>query len=323
MKLLQVCNVATRVGGTGACAWTIARCLPDWEHVFAFPVRNVPDGVAEDFGHPCVALPQVRAGDIERLGADAVLWHNSSPYRMPQACPPGVRSLYYQHSAHSACIEARRRCETVWCVSRYLAGLAHLPEESVVYQPVPEPPKAGGQRQEPPTIGRLCTPTAAKWNVDVLVPFYRRLAERHPEVLWRFVGASAAAEHGLRAVLHDNADFLPPSWDARTWLWSWWAVLYTGPPETYGRVVCEAQRARCVPIVDDAGGFREQIVDGETGFLCRNFDAFDAAIERMLSTGVNWDTMQASGANRGSLNAWRNRFLAWLGGANGRQLRAA
>ena len=41
--LVQVCNVGTIVGGTGACAWTVSQSLPDWRHTILFMSRITPE----------------------------------------------------------------------------------------------------------------------------------------------------------------------------------------------------------------------------------------------------------------------------------------
>jgi glycosyltransferase involved in cell wall biosynthesis len=77
--------------------------------------------------------------------------------------------------------------------------------------------------------------------------------------------------------------------------------------ETFGRTVAEAMRAGCVPIVDDRGGFREQ-VEPETGFLCRTDGDFADAIER-LSNRDDWRVVSDTAMQRAN-----ERFgLEWFG----------
>jgi len=137
-------------------------------------------------------------------------------------------------------------------------------------------------------IGRICTPQQNKWPNDV-DEFYGRLADRYPQIRWEFIGCPAELQTRLSSVCHRRATFLPAAWEARSRLWHWDALLYHNPQvtESFGRTVAEAMRAGCIPIVDDRGGFREQIAEG-CGFLCRSPSDFTEAIAALQSAGTRW-----------------------------------
>ena len=104
--LIQVCNVAEVMGGTGACAWTVTRALPGWRHVVVFP-RAAREEVAREFGPAEVrAWPVVTAARVREVAAESarrgvrggvvVLLHNAGVGRVEGTLPAVV--LQYVHS---------------------------------------------------------------------------------------------------------------------------------------------------------------------------------------------------------------------------------
>lgn len=317
MKLLQVANVAQKVGGTGACAYTIARALPDWRHAYQFVNSGIgpaADSLRADFGcDDILREPRLTPEIVERFRPDVILFHNTAPDRIPRNLPAGIATFYYQHSHHRSARAARDLCDAHWAVSTWLAREAGIEPEFVLHQPVPRPPKPDGAARGEFTIGRIATPCVEKWNMVDVPAFYRQLAERHPDVLWEFVGCPDYTIGPLDTACFGRASFFKPSWELRSRVWNWHGYLYHGGVESYGRCCCEAQRSGCVPIVDRQGGFLDQIRDGETGFLCGNADEFANAIgavrERFAELSA---AAEASGNERGSLQRWRVEFLRWV-----------
>ncbi len=85
--------------------------------------------------------------------------------------------------------------------------------------------------------------------------------------------------------------------------------------ETYGRVVCEAQRCGCIPIVSNRGGFVEQIDNGVDGFLCDGVESFRAVLKEVAEPGVRRimsEKAVISGDSRGKLSIWREKFLNYV-----------
>src|ERR1043165_6259539 len=99
MRMLSVANVPTLLGGTGACAWSCIRALPDWSHTMFF------------FGHgePAPELREAFCGANVAIGTaiprsileehDVVLFHNTSAQCMPINFPDDCLRIYMQHSA--------------------------------------------------------------------------------------------------------------------------------------------------------------------------------------------------------------------------------
>ncbi len=256
MHLLQVCNVGQIVGGTAACAWSVTRALPRLRHSIVF-LSRIDDSTRQVFQpHDVAHWPQCTADRIERINPDLVLLHNVSP--AGASVWSGALTVQYVHSVgHRLAAD-----ETIYC-SRWLAGQCRASTAAVLWQGVPLPPPPAAIRPQTTgrlRIGRICTPTLRKWP-DTLPEFYSQLARRHPQVDWDFVGCPGTMQPPLLAACEGRATFLPAGWLARSHVWEWDALLYHHPSltESFGRTVAEAARAGCIPIVDQRGGFVEQL----------------------------------------------------------------
>ena len=123
----------------------------------------------------------------------------------------------------------------------------------------------------------------------------------------------ALAFLGLFLIVPLAAVFHEAGLAARGHLRRWHAMLYhTEVTHAYGRTVCEAQQAGCVPVVDRRGGFVEQIDSGRTGYLCETVDDFAAALGELREAERRRRLTLAArqaGGRRGSLALWRRRFL--------------
>lgn len=327
MKLLSVANVGTLLGGTGACCYSCVKSLPDWQHAVVF-LSTVEDFTRQQFGCEVRQETRITQQLIDEVKPDVILFHNTSPDRFPERLPDDCVAVYYQHSAFHSCREARRRCDVSLAVSHHLARQTNLRQDFILYQPVPKPP--AGERRAVLTFGRICTPNRMKWRgVD---RFYSKLGSSLDSLefvfgdpvtaRWDFVGAPDDFPEHARF----SGEFHPAAWDARRLLSEWTAMLYHHPTvsESYGRTVCEAQRAGCIPIVDRRGGFVEQIGHGKTGFLCDSVNEFAEAV-RTVAKGehsIDIAAMQKAADERGSLAAWRRNFLAWVESASVASLRS-
>lgn len=279
LHLLQVCNVGQIVGGTAACAWTVTRSLPRVRHTVVF-LGPVADETRRVLAPARVEQwDRVAARRVRQIGADVVLLHNTPRGRADERLP--AVTVQYLHARLTPAPADRMLYCSHWLARQY-GGDAR----AVCWQAVPRPLRPSCDRDRRPStgplvIGRLCTPQPQKWPAAV-VPFYRSLAARCPDVCWEFVGCPATRHAELSAACGGRAVFLPASWQARCHLWRWDVLLYhnAAVTESFGRTVAEAMRAGCIPVVDDRGGFTEQIpADG--GFLCRSPADFAAAVHRL------------------------------------------
>ena len=267
MRVLQVCNVGQIVGGTAACAWSVTQALPGVMHRVAV-LGPIDAATRAAFG---TAVMQ----SVDRVPddgwADVVLLHNTPPDRCGRLRTPSVL-MRHSDVPHAAATRSV-------CCSRWLRDRLQL-REPLLHQGVPRERSQRRGIGETLVVGRLCTPTARKWPGS-LVAFYRGLAAACPHVRWEFVGCPDAMQPPLREAC-GRVVFHAAGPTARRHIGRWDALLYHHPtlPETFGRTVAEARLAGCIPIVDAAGGFLEQITPG-TGFLCPTPGDFAAALQTL------------------------------------------
>lgn len=272
--ILQVCNVGQIAGGTAACAWSLAQALPQCRHSVAF-LSSVSESTRQAFQpHHVESWPHCTRDRIQGLAPDLVILHNIAPAR--STLWDGAPTLQYIHSAGQRLTADLN----VYC-SEWLARTCKAASPAILWQGVPRPlnPEAFDRtRNTRLKVGRLCTPSTRKWPKD-LPQFYSYLAQRHSEVDWEFVGCPLALQPLLMAACQGRATFHAASWAARSLLWAWDAMLYHHPTltESFGRTVAEAARTGCIPIVDDCGGFTEQLRTLELQG-CRSWSDFSAQL---------------------------------------------
>ena len=283
LRVLQVCNVGEIVGGTAACAWTVTRSLPAFDHTVVFLNRVSRETVDVFCDCRVEQWNRVSASRVAAVNPDVVILHNTARSRADDRLP--AVTIQYLHSK----IDPAPTDLTLYC-SNWLARRVDGDLRAVCLQAVPKPKRvAAGEEtrslREAPVIGRICTPQQKKWPAE-LPEFYAMLTERFPQVLWEFVGCPSLLRRKLQEACQGNAEFFPASWHIRSRLWQWNALLYHNPAvtESFGRTVAEAMRAGCIPMVDDRGGFSEQVPD-RCGYLCRRETDFADAIEQILSPG--------------------------------------
>lgn len=314
MRLLQFCNVANVVGGTGACGWTITKCFPDWHHgVYFKSGRRLSTETALAFDGASLYLNSMTSDQaIEDFKPDVILFHNTSHVIWPQSIPAGSLTIFYQHSNLREFKASAEKCDVAFCVSNHLAEETGFDKRFVLYQPVPAPPNGLYIQRERGLVGRICTPHSGKWEREDVLPVYRILAEKQPGLRYEFVGAPDSIREDLWGILGESAEFFPASWQARERFHKWDMMVYSSSvTETYGRTVCEAQRAGCVPIVSRRGGFIEQVSEGVTGFLCDSPEGFAASVGAVRNA-VDRSAMIDAAIERGSLAGFRQKFLKTL-----------
>jgi glycosyltransferase involved in cell wall biosynthesis len=319
MRLLQIARRPEITGGSVGCAWTICQALPDWSHVlFCCSPGEVPEPIRDAFaGHRLLAGPMVTAAVLRAAAPDVIFLHNVTDEQMAPELLADVPAFFYCHGSYSEGFRTpsaglMATSTRVFCVSEFLAGQLGF-QDGVWYQPVSSPPAGGEPRtRQPLVVGRLCNPRRENWPAS-LAGFYRRLASWCPYVRWEFVGCPAELRSELDEACGGGAVFHEAGLAARGHLRRWHAMLYhTEVIHAYGRTICEAQQAGCVPVVDRRGGFVEQIDSGRTGYLCETVDHFAAALGELRDAERRRTLALAAceaGDHRGSLERWRRRFL--------------
>lgn len=310
MKLLQVNNLASMVGGTANCALSITKCFPDMQHHIHFI------GFSNDEAEKAFAGHEVTCGQIKQSyldAADIAIFHNTGEQNFPQHLPSNLLSVFYQHSAARSLVSCAKRCDFHLSVSKFLSNKVGAGQ--VVYQPVELVDGIEDSRQKPRII-RYCTPNTAKWPEGV-EKLYEAIASEHRDTFrFLFVGCPESLKKRLFTACGD-ANFLPASPGAIQFLGASDILLYEGPEETYGRTICEAQRSGCLPIVSNHGGFSEQIENGKTGFLFSSHSEVGGILDdlkEMDSFEKFMVPLRQSGDTRGSRSSFRRNFLRTIKG---------
>lgn len=283
MRVLFVNNNTNPHGGTLWCTRDMASALPDCETACA-AVNGDWEGEAVELmqGVKCYALHGAKPHQVIRdFEPNVIVWQNTRTWMIPNSLPPDVYSVYYQHS-HAPGLNPGKMCHKHFFVSHYLRDLMGVADsDRTFYQPVSEPPV--GEHGE------------VKTSVTVY------LDSHNPKK--RSKAAQAAIE-SLSPVLVDM------SIHARSSLhWASRVLIPSTLPESYGRIVCEAQRCRCIPVVRKRGGFIEQVWEGVTPKY--GIELHGTSISRNL---VDVDEMQKKARDRGSLKHWRERFIHEVSG---------
>jgi hypothetical protein len=322
LKVLQVCNVASMTGGTANCAWSITKALPDMRHRVHFLGRTIPDSVSAAFSG--CELTGGHKIDSEILSSvDLAIFHNTGPNLFPQYIPDNLATVYYQHSAFPAAAGIRKRCSKVFSVSKWLAKECGLKDSDVLHQPVPIPPtRDKWPENERIRVTRFCTPNPQKWDEKDVLPFYRQLFTKIPDVDWTFVGAPHPVEMKLRNIAAEaiaTVTFEDASHGQRSILHTSDVLIHhSSVTESYGRTICEAQRCGCYPIVDNRGGFVEQIENRLTGALCDHESDFIFELQYFIDSTKDGhsfkEILKLNGNARGALSVWRHKFLSALKG---------
>ncbi|MCA9041594.1 MAG: glycosyltransferase [Planctomycetaceae bacterium] len=314
LRLLQICNVGNIVGGTAACAWSVVRALPDCRHHVV--LRSQPTQETTDCFMSCSGVERVdfrrrmSRAEIRSLRPEVILLHNIGSNGVE--LPPEIPAIQYVHSN----IRPLKASVEMNC-SQWLAQKRGKDDSTVCWQGVPLSKDESSVRESRTelVIGRICTPTDRKWPAELL-PFYKELARRYDEVAWEFVGCPVRLKSSLSGACRGRARFLEAGWQARKHLARWDLLLYHHPDltESFGRTVTEAMRVGTIPVVDNRGGFVEQVMH-EVGFLCHHQAEFMKSIEQLRDEKIRgrMSAMAQEWANQQwSMSAFRERLLSWF-----------
>lgn len=311
-------NSGAACGGTMRCSIDMIRALPDAKHHLCVLNSGMDPRAEQELTELGVSIANGLSFASE---CDVLVCQNTHRSNVPST---RAKVIYYAHSVNSTARNPPKQVDAHLCVSGWLAAKLGWSADTVLYQPVSIPPWPDASWSRDPTqliIGRICTPTPKKWVWEEFYPYFANIVDVFPHAKFEFVGAPKAIERRLRQECPaEHLAFAPASPQARSLLHEWDILLYTsGTEESFGRVVREAQRCACYPIVSDRGGFVEQIdvgrkTDPGAGHLVRDPSEVVEVIRK-------WDRdreglgrlCQEVGDRFGSLQAWRTGFLDLLG----------
>ena len=197
------------------------------------------------------------------------------------------------------------------------AGLAAFDDVEVLYPGVDSeacvtPPDSWPREQVFLVAGRIQWQKRIETAIDAL-----RLTRRTPEgqqARLVIAGAVDAKSEGYLASLRAKAEGLPVEFvvdpDDRTLRVAYaqaTALLFTAPNEDFGIVPLEAMASGTPVIAVDAGGPRETVVHGVTGWLVPN-DAYHFAIQMLtvaVSSPVDLARMRLAARTRAAMFSWQ------------------
>ena len=169
-----------------------------------------------------------------------------------------------------------------------------------------EPP--GGRERAFLVAGRVM------WqkNVELAIDAFRSAVGRGLDARMVVAGTVDAKSAGYSRMLRDRAEGLPVSFEADVadarlaeLLSTCLAVVHPSPNEDFGIMPVEAMAAGAPVIAVDAGGTRETVVDGETGWLVpADKDRFAAALLSVAAAGDDLDPMRAAARRRAAQFTW-------------------
>lgn len=154
-------------------------------------------------------------------------------------------------------------------------------------------------------------------DLDVLVESYCGLCEGREDLAMVIVGDGPYLAE-LQQQLGDRSDVVLPGFIEGDEL----AAIYGGgdifafpsTTDTYGTVLLEAQASALPAVVSDAGGPKEVIIDGETGFVTAAGDpeSFAAALGRLIDDDEMRKTMGERARIHVAEKSWKNAFDAFV-----------
>lgn len=192
--------------------------------------------------------------------------------------------------------------------------------DGYIWNGIPDLP-AGVDRHEVPTVlfaGRL----AATKGIETLIACWAAVIAQHPRAVLVVAGdgplrlslQDEASRRGLLASVqflgHLTHQQLSPIAE-RAWI----QVIPSTWREPFGIACAEAMMRGLPVIATNSGGLAEQVIDGETGFLCPPKDAaaWAAAINRLLANAALCDQMGTAGRKRALEEFSQAKFInRWL-----------
>ena len=132
-------------------------------------------------------------------------------------------------------------------------------------------------------FGMHSLPASSKWN-EQFPELIHRVNERHGgRILWDFMGMPAETRASIRASnVVFRKEFSVPVADYLSGVDAFVFFLSWKREEPWARSSAEAMMSGCPVITTARGGNRNQVIHGNTGFLCNSLDGFAQACERLL-----------------------------------------
>jgi glycosyltransferase involved in cell wall biosynthesis len=209
---------------------------------------------------------------VENVDPAAIILSNTNPNDIegetPRAWLTGNYSVFYVH--HSAVRPWLPNAKADIFVSEYLAGkynnlkdrmqkliIAPTGIKSAPFQL--HKPKWSKRKKKSVVIGRLTNDNAQKYPAELLTILNEVGCKYEIVGGEKYYGPASGLYTPLPIGSMSPLEFLK-RWDI--------FVYKSSIPETWGRAVVEAMAAGLPVVADNQGGITENIIHGETGFLC-------------------------------------------------------
>ena len=174
-------------------------------------------------------------------------------------------------------------------------------------------PKAEAARLR---LGMHSLPSPGKWNKQ-FPELIKAVNDRHGErISWDFMGMHQSVQKNIQDpnVIKRPAFSLPVD-EYLTGIDIFVFFLEWKREEAWARCAGEALMSGCPVITTAKGGNRNQVIHGNTGFLCKSFDDFVAACGRLIDQPELMNAMQQNAqsfARSFSSSEIARRFLDFL-----------
>lgn len=279
-RLLWVTNVAW-VGGTAFWAAEAIEALPNWEHTLVHLKGEAEPTVFERYtkaGVDFAKVDQVTPALLENVDPTAVILSNTNPRDIEGDNPWGwltnKYNVFYVH--HSPVRPWLPGAKADIFVSDYLSNkYNNLKERMQRAMVVPTgidilpflhyKKKRGNKSKKNIVIGRLTNDNPQKYPKELLDILNEVGCQYEIVGGEKYYGPAKDLYTPLTIGSMSPIEFLD-RWDI--------FVYKSSIPETWGRAVVEAMAAGLPVVADNSGGIIENIIHGETGFLCSSDDEF-------------------------------------------------
>ena len=206
-------------------------------------------------------------------------------------------------------LAACRKASAVFVYSDFVRSALeehHRLATTVLYPPIDDFAGTLPKEQAILSVGRIFRGAYNDKRYDVLIEAFSALRRRHPQSRWEYWIAGTCADDSASqawlAELKKRAEGYPVRFYVNApyhtlaelygraslfWHAAGYGVderLHPERTEHFGMSPLEAMSARCIPLVVNAGGTRETVEDGVSGFLWSTTDELVSATSRLIES---------------------------------------
>ncbi len=308
MKTIVHCNNVCWLGGTALFALDMMRMFPEFKHKFVyFYIEDQSPIVVEQLNALGVEHHHIKYLDgpsLDNLKPDLLILNNVSDRNLTGEWPFSYLNKYPSIFIHHNPTRPIINCDADVFVSEfvresYTKFLPKLKGEHLIVNPCIDTSKyvTIERPQRQPVIGKLSSDSEDKFP-PTLLPIIEGVKVKH-EAVFNIVGG--------KKYKVDAAD-ITPDFGSKTpagFYQDFDIFFHHNVPavkESWGRTITEAMASGLPVVVDGEGGPKEQVIHGETGFLCKNPGEFVEYLSMLLQD----DTMRLEMGKKAREHAVKN-----------------